>query len=777
MLRNPPHAIESAGRTRLSGIIGGLLVVLGVSVLVGWWMRLPGLVRVLPDFAPMAANTALSFVLAGGVLLMPHSDEARHMRVATTIGVALVALATAVLAEHLFGFDLGIDSAPLQAWLYAGNPNPGRMPVGAVSGFLMAGCVLILAPRAYGAWAPACVRVLTVAVAAIGVLGLAGYLLKAYLLFPEYLFAGIAIHDVVGLLLLSFGLQSSWMRFEWARKPLFARDDDRVTFVGAAILVAIALAAGIVSFAVLQDRMQSLVGDTVSTARVSRTEVFLDLVQLREANARIAATRPAVLGNLRVIHAGRDDGSNIANVRAVVEGLVNQGFAGLTYYDIDGKVVASGGVFARAPEMVVTLATPEKAELAWEGGFLLRHRIPLRDAGGQVGMVAVEQRLPILTRYSREAFSDSATGDMGVCVLSGEQIHCFPQRLSAKAFFAPQMAASGIPLPMTRALLHRESGIAITKDYRNQNVVAAYGPIGDLGIGMVIKVDSAEIFRPIREQMELALGLLFLLVAGGTLLLRSRMKPLVTRLVDAEAAARQSADALKAQARELEATNKELETFSYSVSHDLRAPLRSVDGFSQILMEDYAGRLGEGGMDSLRRVRAASQRMSVLIDDMLALSQVTRHEVHLESADLSEIAAAIMTELREGEPQREVEFIVSPGMVAVTDRHLIRIALWNLLENAWKFTARRPRARIEFGIAGQQAYFVRDDGAGFDMAYADKLFGAFQRMHGANEFKGTGIGLATVQRIIHRLGGRIWAEAAPDRGATFHFTLAERGTT
>jgi PAS domain S-box-containing protein len=222
------------------------------------------------------------------------------------------------------------------------------------------------------------------------------------------------------------------------------------------------------------------------------------------------------------------------------------------------------------------------------------------------------------------------------------------------------------------------------------------------------------------------------------------------------------------------AANKELEAFAYSVSHDLRAPLRSLDGFSQVLLEDYADKLDEEGRDSLNRIRAASQRMGVLIDDMLSLSQVTRRELVHVRTDLSEIAVKVVADLREASSPRQVEFTAFPELIATTDPQLMGIALQNLLGNAWKFTGKRPKATIEFGITvhkGQQAYFVRDNGVGFDIAYASKLFGAFQRMHSSNEFEGTGIGLATVQRIIHRLGGQVWADAELDRGATFYFSL------
>jgi PAS domain S-box-containing protein len=227
---------------------------------------------------------------------------------------------------------------------------------------------------------------------------------------------------------------------------------------------------------------------------------------------------------------------------------------------------------------------------------------------------------------------------------------------------------------------------------------------------------------------------------------------------------------------QLEAANKELESFAYSASHDLRAPLRSIDGFSQILLEDYADKLDAAGQDALKRVRAAAQRMAELIDDMLKLSRLTRSEMRLETVGLSAMAHAVLDELQRTQPGRQVDCVIAEGIVAKGDTQLLRAVLENLLGNAWKFTGKQKNARIEFGMFqrdGETAYFVRDNGAGFDMAFVNKLFGAFQRLHTAGEFPGTGIGLASVQRIIHRHSGRVWAEGALAQGATFYFTLPE----
>ena len=225
---------------------------------------------------------------------------------------------------------------------------------------------------------------------------------------------------------------------------------------------------------------------------------------------------------------------------------------------------------------------------------------------------------------------------------------------------------------------------------------------------------------------------------------------------------------------QLEYTNGELEAFCYSVSHDLRAPLRAIDGFSQALIEDFPKDIAEEARRYLERIRSSTQRMGQLIEDLLNLSRVSRVELTRRDVDLAEIARQVVNDLRQRDPSHKPEISIWDDMTANADHRLLRAAFENLIGNAWKFTAKTPQARIEIGVlrdAGRATFFVRDNGAGFDMAYASKLFGPFQRLHAANEFPGTGIGLATVQRIMHRHGGRIWADGKPGKGAVFFFTL------
>jgi PAS domain S-box-containing protein len=271
---------------------------------------------------------------------------------------------------------------------------------------------------------------------------------------------------------------------------------------------------------------------------------------------------------------------------------------------------------------------------------------------------------------------------------------------------------------------------------------------------------------PVKDNLDHVQGLEFSLVD-------------VTEIKLAEEKIKALNEILKHQAADLAASNKELEAFSYSVSHDLRAPVRKIEGFSRALLEDYAEAIDEQGQDYLKRLRGAADKMKQLIEDLLNLSRLTRAEMKREETDLSALAQTIAGDLQKSQPQRKVEFKIDKKLVAKVDRRLLEIALENLLGNAWKFTSTQTEARIEFTATeknGEMVYLVRDNGVGFDMTYANRLFIPFQRLHSTDEFPGTGIGLATVKRIINRHGGRIWAEGEEEKGANFFFTLGYKNT-
>lgn len=431
--------------------------------------------------------------------------------------------------------------------------------------------------------------------------------------------------------------------------------------------------------------------------------------------------------------------------------------------------------------------------------------VPINGAHGEVAGFLVAQ---IAVKNLLEWFEAVRLGPEGFLYIVDPKGHAaFHSKYPERGEIADLSAT-----PVVEKLRRGRQGVEIVLDpTEGEDSIIAYAAVPGYGWGVVTQQPtraSLGLAARDRQLRQLLTGYgLILLLGAATVFLTSRVAVARQRAEDDRRMKVELEWQVAERTAQLDAANKELEAFSYSVSHDLRAPLRAIDGFSQALLEDYPDRLNDQGRNYLARVRAGTQRMAELIDDLLQLSRVTRAEMRRETVDLSTLADSVVADLRRLEPQRRVEIAIQPGLTAEGDAKLLRIALVNLLSNAWKFTGRQPSARIELGelnngdvqgrtsaagatppgmgeveqrkerlpgmagAAGERAFYVRDNGVGFDMAYAGKLFGAFQRLHAASEFPGTGVGLATVQRIINRHGGHVWAEGAVNRGATFYFAL------
>jgi signal transduction histidine kinase len=453
--------------------------------------------------------------------------------------------------------------------------------------------------------------------------------------------------------------------------------------------------------------------------------------------------------------------------------------------------------------------------------------------GAFIGVIAFEVDMSSIYKIIQDVTGLGDTGEVLLGKKTGnEVVYLNPLRHDPEAALKKSISIGGeIGGPVQEAVQGRK-GAGQLIDYRGRKVIAAWRYIPSLDWGMVAKIDAEEAFADVinlKRLVIIILTIVFLLcgiiafsiaqsisapiktlskgagiVGSGNLdykvgtdlkdeigqlsrafdkmtgdlkritASRDELNSEITERKRAEEKIISLNEELKHHLLQLEAANRELEAFSYSVSHDLRAPLRSVAGFSQALFDDCADKLNAEGRDSLERILAATQRMGRLIDDLLNLSRVSRAEMRREEVTLSGLAGKIADMLRKTEPERQAEFNIAEGLVAQGDEHLLTVVLENLLGNAWKFTGKNTRTVIEFGITehkGRQAFFVKDNGAGFDMSYAGKMFSPFQRLHSANEFPGTGIGLATVKRIINRHGGRVWIEAEVGKGTTVYFTI------
>lgn len=429
---------------------------------------------------------------------------------------------------------------------------------------------------------------------------------------------------------------------------------------------------------------------------------------------------------------------------------------------------------------------------------------PVKDRSGRltgvlVGYADVKELNDLMTEWS-------GLGDTGETFLVNEATV-----LVTDIRFEPGSAFKKIIMGQgAQRAVQGMSGAGTWIDYRQMPVVGVYRWLDDRKLGLIVKQDEVEALASATRQRNVAwtitvatavgVAVVCWLMAGSVAHPLARLAGYSRRIQDGDYSAEiiatgndevaavtasvksmvarllETTEALEQSNAELLAVNKELEAFSYSVSHDLRAPLRAIDGFSLAVVEDCSDKLDENGKGYLERVRAATQRMGLLIDDLLNLSRIGRVEMRRVDVDLSSLAREIAADLKKTQPERLVEFAISDDLRAKGDPALFRIILENLLGNAWKFTGKHPRAKIEFGYTrreGREVFFVKDDGAGFDMAYAQKLFSPFQRLHMASDFPGTGIGLATVQRIIRRHGGSVWAEAGVEQGATFYFVLGE----
>jgi signal transduction histidine kinase len=561
--------------------------------------------------------------------------------------------------------------------------------------------------------------------------------------------------------------------------PTARVSQPRIVLVAAGLLVAVAMLVGVTVFMVMQRHAEQLLDKSLQSSLQGRVQLTESEIQTGFGRTTVAATRPRFIDLVQRLNGNADDEAARKMLQDVAQSFLPTGLTAIAVFDKDERELARAGSFAQAPALVVPLNLPGRVQLMWDGQLLLHTIMEMRLGGQLVGEVVTQTQLTATTSALKDANRLGSTGEMALCAASGQDLQCFPTTLSSRVFTTPRVAADGRLLPMAHAL-GGETGFISTQDYRRQIVEAAYAPVGKLGLGMVLKVDSTDLYAPIWWQLRYLVPLLLVVLIISLLSLRWLLAPLVQRLVRSEARiAGLNAELEQRVARrtgQLERSNRELQEFAHAVAHDLRQPFIAIGGLSGLLerrVEDERSR------HYISRIKAGVRQADMLTDALLVLANLSRKELQVQAVDLSAMARRVIESLQQKSPGRQASVSIQSGLVVRADPELVGMVMQELLANAWKFTSRQSHTEISFGALpadpgapdAEPVYVVRDNGEGFDMAHSNKLFRSFQRLHTEHDFPGAGVGLANIQRIVARHNGRAWAEAAPGEGASFYFTL------
>ncbi len=511
--------------------IGTVLAALGTAVIAGWLLKVAVLVRLAPGYAPMVFNTALCFVLLGAALAIPES-RTRQARMQVLLGTTVAVLAALVLAQDLFSVDLGVDHLFRADWLNDPLPHPTRMAPTTAIGFMLAGVALVSTHSRRGGPLPYLIELMVYGIGFIGIIGISAYLLGIDFLRGWYPYQRMALHTAAGFVLVSVGL---WIQLRHSRlfcEQIAAKEDLRILHTGAAVLAITALVTGIVSFVAFERQIETTLRHGLELLLSNRVDAFRTAVEHGAHMTNTIATRPGIRREIERLRRTPDYPEALAFLDQAVKSFLPLGFSAIALHDTRGRPLAQAGQFAAEPALRVRLVEPVGTEIFWADGLIQRVRLPIADNGRRLGTVVAERRLTQVERLIEDIRGLGETGEMAVCATHGNKIACLPTRLKPEIFII-ERTMRGQLLPMGHALAG-ESGVIATLDYRDELVIAAYSPIPRTGLGMVVKMDADEFYRPIRGQLWYGLPLVIGLIGGGLILLWYRIHPLARRLVQSQ---------------------------------------------------------------------------------------------------------------------------------------------------------------------------------------------------------------------------------------------------
>ncbi|RYY76404.1 MAG: PAS domain-containing hybrid sensor histidine kinase/response regulator [Gammaproteobacteria bacterium] len=511
---------------------GILALGLGLVVIYGWYIHNPVLIQVKPDFVAVVSNTALCFTLLGSALLLSLTNARQAVALRTGIGWLVVGIAFVSIIENLFAIDLQIDRPEFHRWLKDGNPHPGRMALNSGISFLTAGAILVFSQVVRSRTKGFIVQLATFFVLFIGLTGFVGYLLQLDLLYG-FKATRMAAPTAIGVIIVAIGLWATWHGADWYRSRQYFTDGDKIAFVGTALLVIVALTAGISGFAAQQSTFERVLSQNLASAVKNQTTLFhIEVGQVAEKLKGISV-RPSLIRLARQLSNHPNDQLMHDELQLIGQSVLITGTAGIIIYDKAGRELMRAGSFVNQADLEVKLDSDASATLLWSNGFYLRSGIPIWDKNEVVGSLMIEEPLD----HIKPTLVSGDTSEVRMCVLHVQKLLCFPGLNHPHVYETELFSTSGNATAMSFAV-NGKSGIFKGLDYRDVNVVAAYGPLTDTGLGLVIKKDTEELFAPIREQFRWSIPLLFFLAVVGALLLRAQIIPLASKLLRSEREAR-----------------------------------------------------------------------------------------------------------------------------------------------------------------------------------------------------------------------------------------------
>ena len=782
--------------------LGVLVLGLGLVAATGWMIGSSIMVRMVPGSVAMGFNTALGLI-AGGIWILVRQEKSaawRQFRIA--LALFMMVLFGLILLQHIFGVDFGIDWRELHKRVPDRNRLPGRVAPNTSLALFICGSALLIRDLAFQSRFRI-VRGLGWVVLTIGLSGLLGYLLNLEWLYQWYRLNRMALPTAIAVTLLGAAVTLD------SREPrqFRVRDADKVIVARSVATIALLAVMFMLSgFVVLRQGIeQSIRENMLQTVEDNRT-MLLSVFDQQARLMKLVATSRTLADGMRAEQLRRacGAGTEAARIEDVRQRFLLLGLSRFDVYDAGGSLLA-GEPEAPAPLMQVALKRAgESASLIWRDGYVITNRVEVKDPGGSLGWVNVEQPMPALFQNFSKSGA-AKTGEHRLCAITGKRLHCFPSGAGGGAPDLPFSMTEAPGFPVARAIVNGEHGVVTATDHRGKPVLAAFVPIERDVLGLVFKQEINEVFAPLRQRLAVLIALVILLVAGSVLILRSAVRPLATKLLQAETTAREQAAALRASLKALNDTsselqeserqvralntdlerrvaertadlmraNDELRQFAYAASHDLQEPLRNIALFSQFIHRRYADKLDSGGAEYLDLMAQNAQRMQQLLRDVLEFTQAGGSAPGSAESDANAALDEALANLHATilESGTHVERGVLPTRVAVHPTHLVQI-LQNLVGNSIKYrSAHAPRINVD--ARREQArwiFSVRDNGIGIEKQYIDQIFGVFRRLH-KNEYPGTGIGLAICQKIVQRYDGEIWVESEVGLGTTFYFSL------